>query len=349
MKKQFKQTGIQAFIVFWSLILVSCATQSILIEVPQQSKNELPDRIQSVLLVSRVVDKTYSNLDADSLQNIFYKHNFDYDTIVSDSHMVDTMLRAMGDLLYSSGRYDYVIPEKRFLPFEKSSLLPSELPWNEVRNLCETYNTDAVISIDHLKTKVSTSYDRESYFNPFEASFGSIGVAKMNVSYEALIRIYDPLQEKVLVRKLLCDTLYWEDNDPYVSELFNRFTPVKNALFEAGVAIALDFSDDIATNWQQERRNFFASGNKDLKQAVPLARSGQWETAMNLWKQTAETSKSKAVKSKAEYNVALAYELQGDIDKAIEWALKSYNTMYRTDTYDYLEILKQRKNEQKKQ
>lgn len=86
-------------------------------------------------------------------------------------------------------------------------------------------------------------------------------------------------------------------------------------------------------------------GDANLKQAEPLVNSNQWETAIKLWKDTAENAKSKSVKSKAEFNIALGYEMLGDLDLAIEWALKSYESMYRINTYNYLETLKRRKNE----
>jgi len=76
-----------------------------------------------------------------------------------------------------------------------------------------------------------------------------------------------------------------------------------------------------------------------------LVNSGQWEQAIVLWKNTAETSNSKSTKSKAEFNIALGHEMLGDLDSAIEWALKSYKTMYRTNTYNYLETLEKRKKE----
>ncbi len=349
MRKQFRKIEIIASAIFISVVLMSCATQSVIIEIPQKSKNELPERIQSILLVSRVADNTYTNLDTDSLQKIFYRQNFNYDTIIKDSLVVDTTIKAIGEILFGSGRYDYVIPQNRFLPSEKNALLVRELPWAEVNNLCETYNTDALISLDYLKTKVTTSFDRESGFNPFEGGFTSGVVAKMAISYEALIRIYDPAQEKVLMRKLLQDTLYWDDYDNSISVLFNRFTPVKNALIEAGITAALDFSGEITPDWKREWRDYFASGDNKLKEAAPLIRNNQWDTAMALWNEVEKNAKSKSIKSKAEFNIALGYEMQGDLDRAIEWAVKSYNTMYRSNTYEYLETLKRRKNEQKNQ
>jgi hypothetical protein len=74
---------------------------------------------------------------------------------------------------------------------------------------------------------------------------------------------------------------------------------------------------------------------------------GNWATAVEKWKGIAEKAGSKTLKSKAQFNVALGYEILGDIDLAIQWALNSYNTMYRPLTYEYLETLKRRKNELK--
>ncbi|MBN2635077.1 MAG: hypothetical protein JXR61_02320 [Prolixibacteraceae bacterium] len=350
MKKHFgKKIGIHIAVILVGFLFFSCATQSLIIEIPKKSPNELPDSLQSVLLISRVVDNSYSNLTTDSLQNLFYMQNFDLDTLIKDSLVVDTTIKALGEILFESGRYDYVIPENRFLPPNTDVLLVRELPWVDVKNLCAMYNTDALISLDYLKTYVSTSLERESGFNPFEGGFYSAAVARMNVNYEALIRIYDPKQEKVLIRKLIQDTLFWIDYDQSVGSLFSRFTPVKNALFEAGIAIALDFSDEITPNWDYSRRLFFGKGNSNLKKAAPLIMNNQLEAAMALWMETAENSKSKNKRSKAEFNIALGYELQGDLNKAAEWALKSYNTMYRPNTYEYLEVLKRRMDAQNNQ
>ena len=339
-----------ASVVLLIFTLYSCmSSKPLLIEIPQKSKKELPENIQSLLLIARVVDDSFTNLDSDSLQRIFYRQQFDYDTIINDIQAVDTTLKALGELLFETGRYDFVIPENRFPAFESNAFMTSEMPWEEVKTLCETFNTDAVLSIDYFKTRVKTSYNKEDYFNPYDNSFSTISEAEMQISFETIIRIYDPAQEKIITRQFLRDTLFWEDTGQNSRELFSRFTPVKKALSEVGIAIALDFSGIIGPVWLRERRSYFATGNENLKQAVLLVNTGQWLSAIELWKETAGKTKSKSVKSKAEFNIALGYEMLGDIDTAIEWALKSYNTMYRTNTYIYLETLKFRKNDLKRQ
>ena len=339
-----------ASVVLLIFTLFSCmSSKPLLIEIPQKSKKELPENIQSLLLIARVVDDRFTNLETDSLQRIFYHQQFDYDTIINDIQAVDTTLKALGELLFESGRYDFVIPEDRFPAFETNAFITKEMPWDEVKTLCEIYNTDAVLSIDYFKTRVKTSYDTEDYFNQYDNAFTSMSKAEMQISFETIIRIYDPAQEKVLTRQFLRDTLFWEDVGQSASELFSRFTPVKKALNEVGISIALDFSGIIGPIWLRERRNYFATGDDNMKQAVPLVNTGQWLPAIELWKNTAEKTNSKSLKSKAEYNIALGYEMLGDIDAAIDWALKSYNTMYRTNTYNYLETLKFRKNDLKRQ
>jgi hypothetical protein len=328
---------------------VSCvSTQTITIEIPQKSQKDLPDHIQSLTLVARTVDDRYTNLSKDSLQNIFYKKQFDMDTVIFDIQALDTTIKALGELLYESGRYDFVIPENRFLPFERNAFLSKEMPWNQVKELCELYNTDAILSLEHFKNRVITTFDTESFFDPGTQGFFSAPVAKMTVNYEALFRVYDPLEEKVVLTEFIRDTIFWEDADLSTRELFKKFTPVKKALSESGILIALDLSEKIGTSWRTEKRTFFSKGNAEIKSAGIFAKSGDFENATAIWKSIEASTNSKTIKSKAQLNIALAYEINGDLKNAVQWALKSYESMYRPATYEYLELLKRRNRELKK-
>lgn len=333
------------------LFLNSCvSTKNIYIEIPVQAKKELPAEIQSLTLVNRTVDNRYSDIKSDSLQKLFYLQKFNYDTVIYDLSAVDTTLKALGDLLFESGRYDIVIPEDRNLPFKRNAFLTSEMEPAEVQQLCTDFNTDAVLSIDHFKTRVSTKFTRHRLVSAiFSDEYVPNVEAQMAVIYEALFRVYDPVKERVISREFLRDTLYWSDYGPTTRELMQNFTPVKQALSEAGIAAALDYSDKIGVIWRNESRNYFPRGDANLKKAALFVQSGEWQTAIALWTDTAEKSKSKALKSKAYFNLAVAHELQGNIDKAIDFALKSYKSMYRLITYEYLELLKKRKKELQKQ
>ncbi|SHE67922.1 hypothetical protein SAMN05444274_10290 [Mariniphaga anaerophila] len=348
MKNTFKNIAKPGLLLLVTLFAISCiSTRTLVMDIPQPATSELPQSIQSVTLVSQAVDGRFTNLEEDSLQKIFYKQRFNLDTVIYDFQVADTTVKALGELLFESGRYDYVVPEKRFLEAPRTSFLATEIPWEKVEALCDTFQTDAVISLDYLKTRVITDYDNETFFDPFEGGFSSASRAEMKISYEALFRAYDPAQRKILFREFITDTLYWDDADVSTRNLFNRFTTVKQALNETGIVIALELSDRIAVRWRPERRTYFIKGNSDFRKATQVADSGNWQSAVEKWKEVASNAGSKTLKSKAQLNIALGYEILGDIDSAIQWALKSYETMYRPLTYDYLETLKRRKKEQK--
>lgn len=344
-----QKAGKTALLIVLALFSFSCvSTRSLLIEIPEKAKSELPENIQSLLLITRAYNDSYSDLEADSLQKLFYLQQFNYDTVIYDLRTIDTTLKALGELLFESGRYDFVIPENRFQPTGNLVAMAVEMPAGEIKEWCETYKTDAVLSLDFFKTRVITEYDQLVNFDQENNSFYDFAHAKMKVSYEALFRIYDAEKEGVIYRKFLRDTILWEASDRTTSALFSHFTPVKDALAETGIAIALDVSAEISPVWRTENRKYFVTGDENLKSATVLVDSNQWETAIGLWKNLAGTARQKSVKSKAEFNVAVGYELTGDIDAAIQWGLKSFETMYRTQTYEYLEILKNRKNELQK-
>ena len=65
---------------------------------------------------------------------------------------------------------------------------------------------------------------------------------------------------------------------------------------------------------------------------------------MAQWMDAYDNNPSKALKSKLEYNIALGYEMLGNINEAIRWGIKSYEHTYRPVTYNYLNTLDNRKS-----
>jgi len=324
----------------------SCSSVNYLrVQLGLPGQEDLPQAIQSLTLVNRSADSRFVNYDADTLQQLFYRKAFRLDTVLYDLTATDTLIRALGDLLFESGRYDIVIPENRFLTHKRNSFFSEEMPWNEVESLCNTFNTDAVLSLDHFKTSLSTTHRPETLYDNVDGRFFRAYSAMITIQYEALFRIYDPEKKQIINRTFLRDTLYWEEADLSNRALFSRLTPVKSAMVESAIAIALEYADKISTTWTDGTRKFFSSGAPGFDEANYYARNHEWEKALDLWLSFAENTTSKGLRSKAEYNIALAYEMSGDIDEAIRWGIKSYESQYRPITVEYLKILNKRKQQ----
>ena len=73
-----------------------------------------------------------------------------------------------------------------------------------------------------------------------------------------------------------------------------------------------------------------------------MARTGNWKGAEEVWlKETNNTSRK--IAGRACYNMAIISEINGDIDKAIEWAKKAYENYNNRLGLTYVNILKNRK------
>lgn len=283
------------------------------------------------------MNNQFENYQEDSLQLYFYRQGFQLSKIVLDSTAADTTIRALAELLFESGRYDVVVPVernfKRDLPYE---ILPDTLSNFLVRQICQQYNTDALMVLERFSTKVMTDFSAEKYMDATTGTNYSY-YASQDLKYNAFFRIYKP-GAKTLVKEFeLIDTIYWESADYTQQRLFAKLPTIKEALTNAGIKIALDIDSKLSPTWFSEKRGYFLFDLKnDLGQQ--LMNENRTAEAKTFWLEKAQST-NKKIRARAEYNLALASELDGNIDQAIEWGLKSFYSHYQYQTEVYVKKL----------
>ncbi len=324
------------------MILVSSCVETyktIVIETAQPSPDILPANINSLTLMNRSINNEFKNFNEDSLQKYFYSRNFNANVVVLDSAASDTTLRTLGHLLYDSGRYDIVIPQDRNFARElKFYKVPDNLDWNEVKYICNEFNTDALLVIERYYNKLMTKYVIHAA-TPETRRYVS---ASIDSKYDAVVKIYDPSTETIISQFVISDTINWADDDLTTRALFSKLPPIKSCLLQTGIQTAIDISDKLSPRWIRESRGFFAFDENDNEKIGNLIKKNDWQSIYDYWLPDTKSSKN-TVKSKAEYNMALASEMLGNIDEAIEWANKSIQGQYRIQTENYLRRLQKRK------
>ena len=88
-------------------------------------------------------------------------------------------------------------------------------------------------------------------------------------------------------------------------------------------------------------RNYFIRGSENLEIADRRAKAGDWEGAAELWNADLTNTKNK-IAGRAYYNMAISNEINGDLNKAIEYASKAYTDYENKDALRYINILKRR-------
>ncbi|MEI8112816.1 MAG: DUF6340 family protein [Bacteroidia bacterium] len=332
-------------IVFFiaAMIMVSCKSNFAVlnIENARPASDELPSDIQSLTLMNRSMNNQFDNYREDSLQKYFYRKGYQLSKIILDSAASDTTIRALAALLFESGRYDVVVPLKRnmnrYLPYE---MLPDTLTPERVKTICADYNTDALLVLERFSTKAMADYTSEKHLSAGNGT-NTDYYASLDLKYDAFFRIYKPNSKTLLKEIEVIDTINWESSDYTQERLFRKLPSIKQAMFNAGIKIALDLDQKLSPTWIPEKRGYFLFQSKDDR-GQQLMNENNYEEAGKYWNEMAQST-NKKVKSKAEFNLALISELNGDLDGAIELGLKSFYTYYRFQAETYLKKLKIRR------
>jgi hypothetical protein len=311
------------------------------IENAKPNKGELPPEIQSVTLMNRSMNDQFVNYQEDSIQAYFYRNGYQLSKIALDSAASDTTIRALAALLFESGRYDVVVPlERNIQRLQPYYELPDTLNPSQVAKICSDYNTDALMVLERFYTKIMADYSAEKYTDP-NVGYSTFYNASLDLKYDAIFRLYKPGKKTLFKEYQLIDTINWEGFEYSQEQLFSKLPSVKQAIISAGIKIALDLDATISPSWIREKRGYFLIKSRN-DSGDKLMTESKYDEAGKYWTELAE-SNNKNIRSKAEYNLALINELNGDIDAAINWGLKSFYTKYRFQTEVYLKKLQARK------
>ena len=213
-----------------------------------------------------------------------------------------------------------------------------------IKNLCKANKSNVILSLD----KIKVNDDLNEYFIPENMSFLATLEARIETSWS--IHYPDKSDSKAIQFN---DTLYWESNTYHrkdaIKELPNRVDALKDAALEAGHKSVNRF----VPYWEKVDRYFFSSNNKLMKQGMDSVYVKNWKSAIEIWEKV-YNSKQGVIQAQAANNIAIAYEILGDVEKATDYATKSYylfgkisfpeyNSFVRI--YDYVNELNRRKNE----
>jgi len=167
-------------------------------------------------------------------------------------------------------------------------------------------------------------------------------MAHIDSKYNAVVKIYNPVKKEITRQLVVDDTISWQEDGSSTKAIFARLPSIKDCLIQTGIKVALDIDERLSPHWVKENRIVFLIDHGDSSRINEYASGQNWQDAYDYWLQYIDSEK-KSVKSKAEFNLALASEMLGDLDLAIEWAQKSYYTNYMQQTNNYLIRLQERK------
>ncbi|WP_298485996.1 DUF6340 family protein [uncultured Maribacter sp.] len=224
------------------------------------------------------------------------------------------------------------------------NVFPATLSWDIVEKLCKENNVDVIFSLAYYDTDTKTDYK----------------VITMKLPNNLGVDVDVPAQEVTLNTQVNCG---WRLYDPHTKEVVDTRKFTKNMVFrgkginpmKAIEAVAdrnetvQEYSRNVGIAYAKRliprnvrvSREYFMSGTDNFKISHRRAVAGDWDGAAELWEKELSNPDIK-IAGRANYNMAISSEINGDLDKAIEYASKSYTDYENNMAIDYVKILRYR-------
>ncbi len=326
------------------LLLVSCsATNRLTMGAVEPAPVYLSPEIQTIGILNRsMASEAHEGID--KIDRILSAEGMQLDAKGARA-AVDALKHELGadDRFEAVVLIDSVTLERKGL-----GVFPATMDWDYVKELCDTYGVDVLFALEFYDTETQPSYQLTTRQLP--NSFGiKVNVPYHRVTLNTLIkngwRIYDPGQ------KIILDEFA---SQLPVSAVGEGLNPVKAIEAVVGREEAVKEQSKYLGNryaWRTRpvrkriARDYFVRGTQNFEIAKRRAQTGDWDGAARLWEQELDHP-SRKVAGRACYNMAIINEINGDLEKAIEWASRSYTDYKNKEALRYMRMLNFRVAEQ---
>ena len=262
-------------------------------------------------------------------------------TLFSDAIRTNTNVRVPADSLIANILFSLQHQLEKTPVYENARffihITPNEDP-------PQTSDFDIALWLSDLQI-TNTYYGQQYSFYEWEAYLYAHFVVKWKV-YSKSGTLIDEYTDR--------DLMIWPSGiRASKSEAVENLPDVKDAWWDLGIALARNYSDRIAPQWQKGVRVIYMVNRfpELSKQAYSAMQNDGYSRAFNIWENmllSCRKNRQKRTKSQITYNMAVACEFQNQLDEAIYWAQRSANLNLKTSTANYLNLLRERKQHQTK-
>ncbi len=256
-------------------------------------------------------------------------------------------VRGLNDALTQNKRFDIVKPLNHLeLRTPVTGSFPSQLSWTEVESICKDNGVDILFVLEVFDTelKVIPLTAPPSKITSVIDVINTVTQSQVNITTNIKTgwRIYDPKNKYILDEFPMADYLTITANAATVVNTTEAMLGRKEAIKQSANKMGSMYADRIIPYYITVTRDYYVKGSYNFKIATRKARTGNWDSAGELWLKETNNSRRK-IAGRACYNMAILGEINGDLDAAIQWAQKSYENYNNKLALKYVNILKYRR------
>jgi hypothetical protein len=265
--------------------------------------------------------------------------------LVSSDSLSIFCLGALKEDLESKNFFTSVQINPKSINPENNFSIVNQLSTEKINELCKTYQSDVILSLDKIKVNDEIS---EYYLNE-----SSTYLSTLEVRYETFWSVHYP-NRSAWIPLQFKDTVYWESESYSRRKTISELPKRDDALVDAALNVGQKSVNRFVPYWEKVDRYFYNPDNKLMKQGMDSVYVKNWKSAIEIWEKVLVKSKSIWIQAQAANNIAISHEISGDIEKALEYATHSYYSLGKLNfvdmdsfirTSEYISELTQRKKD----
>lgn len=344
--KMFRRLCSPLPILFASLLLFSSCMRSTTMTVLQPAQFKLPAHIAKVAVVDR---SKPSNGWLNVLEGAFTG-----ESIGQDRASRQQAVSGLTEILHRTPRFK-VIPTGIEMTGSRAGVnLPAPLEWSEIERICADNGADALVAIESFDTDNSASTRRET--SKSKDKKGNVTTrtyynSRMRTSVRTGWRMYDPRTHTILDEFVTDDEASDTGTGDTERAALNNLPSPARVSRRIAFICGQEYGMRIAPVYVNISRQYYpkAKGYKaDMQTATRYAESHDWDKAAEAWKKIelrASSDGHRKAAGRAAFNMAVVAETQGNLDVALEWARKSWQTYGNKKARGYIQTLLQRQHD----
>ena len=324
-------------------VFLSCGTSSVIVNIQRPADISVPQSVQKVVVVNR------STAGKENMVGNIVEGIFTGEGIGADKKGSEYCIMGLTQMLANSERYELGGGGDLNLKGTGTSTFPDLLDWSKVNKICDTYGADALIVLSTFDSD-SRTFEGKKVVKTKTVKGAKIKEVRYPVNLvmeiESGWRIYDATTKKIVdVNKFTEVKEYVEWGSSY-DEARANLPSKRQALKSSGIFSGEQYGYRITPVWVKQNRMYFIGKSEELKLAKNYVKRGDWDKAIEIWKAITDYEDYKIVR-KAYYNLALASEIKGKLDTAIDYAEKAEQMGEKRAT-SYISTLKKRQRDEKR-
>ncbi len=318
---------------------ISCKTKSLSVNVLKPAEIYVPGKVNTLAVLNRSLpEKGDGSRVINVLEGIVSGEG-----IFIDRNASERSIAGLADGLQNSPRFKVTVPTGLDIRGTGTAQFPEPLQWEKVEKICKDYSADALVLLETFDSNLSKRFNvlQKKRTENGKEIFYNEHTAFLDVSVNAGWRIYFPSERKIIDQNVFNDRKQWDERGLTKIEAEGKLPKPEFAVEDAGYFAGKQYARRISPTWIWVSRSYYAKGNDDFKNAVYKVRANLWNDAADIWKKYVNDPDTK-IAGYACYNMALAAEVLGDFEIALDWAKKAYSDYHLKPAEDYIYIIESR-------